>query len=243
MVQKLENDMVNFSIILVEPQSPGNIGAVARLMRNFSIEELYLVNPVEINDEAKARAMHAKYVLEKAKIFEDYKELVSKFDMVIGTSGIDTKKEKKFIRKAETPEEFAESVSGLKGNIALVFGREDKGLNNQELKSCDRLIRIPASKEYPILNLSHAVCVILYELFKKEEDYVIQRNGTPSDESERVRLMRSFSKILAESNYPEHKHEKTEVMFRRILGRASTTKWEYHRLMGVFSQILREIED
>ena len=235
--------MPNLSIVLVEPQSPGNIGAVARLMGNFSVENLFLVDPVDIDDEAIARAMHAKDILDEAQIHEDYEALVSNFDMVVGTSGIDTKKEKKFIRKAETPEEFAETTLDLEGDVALVFGREDKGLNNQELKKCDRLLRIPASEDYPILNLSHAVCVVLYEIFKEREDEVVERKGRPSEESERERLAESFSKILVETGYPEHKREKTEIMFRRILGRAVTTKWEYHRLMGVFTQILRELEE
>jgi len=234
--------MVSFSIVLVEPQTPGNIGAVARLMGNFSVDKLFLVNPVQIDDEAEKRAMHAKDILEKSEIIEDYEELLAKFDLVVGTSGINTERRKKFLRKAETPEELADSVSDYEGEVALVFGREDKGLNNEELKKCDRLVRIPASEDYPILNLSHAVCIVLYEIFKILEKDVVKRGEVPSEKSERERLMETFSTILDEIKYPDHKQEKTEVMFRKILGRSSLTKWEYHRLMGVLSSILRELE-
>ncbi|MBS3781696.1 MAG: RNA methyltransferase [Candidatus Thermoplasmatota archaeon] len=234
--------MPNFSVILVEPQTSGNIGAIARLMGNFAFERLYLVDPVSIDDEAKQRAMHAKDILQKAKIVEDYEYLMARFDMVIGTSGINTEKRKKFLRKAETPEELADSISDYEGEIALVFGREDKGLCNEELKKSDRLVRIPASKEYPILNLSHAVGIVLYEIFKNRGERIVKRQGNSSEESERERLIQTFSDVLKETRYPEHKYEKTEVMFRKILGRACLTKWEYHRLMGVFSQILKEIE-
>lgn len=235
--------MANYSVVLMEPQTPGNIGAIARLMGNFSIENLYLVDPVQIDDEAEKRAMHAKDVLENAEIVDDYEGLVSRFDLVIGTSGINTEKRKKFLRKAETAEDLAESLSDYEGEVALVFGREDKGLNNEELKKCDRLVRIPASEDYPILNLSHAVGIVLYEIFKEKGDEIVKHEEFSSEKSERERLHRSFSDILDEIRYPEHKHDRTEIMFRRILGRASLTKWEYHRLMGVFSQISKEIKD
>ncbi len=234
--------MPRFSVVLVEPQTSGNIGAVARLMVNFSIKEIFLVDPTNIDDEAEARAMHAKDLLEKAKIVEDYQGLLKRFDMVVGTTGIHTEKEKKFLRKAETPEKFANSIKNHEGKIALVFGREDKGLNNEELKSCDRLVRIPSSEEYPILNLSHAVGIFLYELHKVIGDPSVKNEDKISEASERERLIGNFSEVLEMVNYPEHKREKTEIMFRKILGRATLTKWEYHRLMGVFSQILQELE-
>jgi len=234
--------MPRFSVVLVEPQTAGNIGAVARLMGNFAFKKLYLVNPVKIDDEAEKRAMHANDILNEAEIVEDYEELVPNFDMVVGTSGINTENEKKFLRKAETPEKFSNSISDYEGSIALVFGREDKGLNNRELMKCDRLVRIPASEDYPILNLSHAVGVVLYEIFKESEGDIVSKEDILSEQSERERLIQKFSDILEKIRFPEHKYEKTEVMFRKILGRASLTKWEYHRLMGVFSQILRELE-
>ncbi len=234
--------MPRFSIILVEPQTAGNIGAVARLMGNFGFKNLYLVDPVKIDEEAEKRAMHGNNILQKAEICEDYEELVSNFDMVVGTSGINTENEKKFLRKAETPEKLSKTLKDYDGDVALVFGREDKGLNNQELMKCDRLVRIPASEDYPILNLSHAVGIVLYEIFKETDGNIVNKDDRLSEESERERLIQRFSDILEEIIFPEHKYEKTEVMFRRILGRSSLTKWEYHRLMGVFSQILRELE-
>ncbi len=234
--------MAKFSVILVEPQTPGNIGAIARLMGNFSLADLYLVDPVPVDDEAFTRAMHAKDILNNAEIVDDYAELVENFDQVIGTSGIETVNEKKFLRKAETPDQIVEEITDREGDIALVFGREDQGLLNEELKKCDRLVRIPASEEYPILNLSHAVCVVLYELFKEREEVNTETEDRPAGKSDRERLIESFSEIVREINFPEHKYEKTEVMFRKILGRANLTRWEYHRMMGIFSQILKEIE-
>ncbi|MEF8873626.1 MAG: RNA methyltransferase [Candidatus Thermoplasmatota archaeon] len=234
--------MKNFSVVLVEPQTGGNIGAIARLMGNFSLEKLYLVDPVEIDDEAEKRAMHAKDILDDAETVEDYGSLVEKFDLVVGTSGINTEKEKKFLREAETPRKLSSELADHRGNIALVFGREDTGLFNEELKKCDRLVRIPASEDYPILNLSHAVAIVLYELFLEIGDSEIEGGRKSSEKNERERLIDCFSTVLERIDYPDHKREKTVVMFRRIMGQALLSKWEYHRMMGVFSQILRELE-
>ncbi len=234
--------MPNFSVVLVEPQTPGNIGAVARSMGNFSLERLLLVDPAPIDDEAKARAMHAKEILCNAVIVDDLEELLKKFDMVIGTTGIHTEKEKKFLRKVETPERLVDSLKNYQGDVALVFGREDSGLSNEELKNCDRLVRIPSSEDYPILNLSHAVGIVLYEVFKEFGEQTVKNEDKTSESSERERLMEVFSNIMECMDYPEHKREKTEIMFRKILGRATLTKWEYHRLMGVFSQMHRYLK-
>lgn len=235
--------MKDFSVVLVEPQTAGNIGAIARLMGNFSLKKLYLVDPVEIDEEAEKRAMHAKDILRDAEIVDEYEPLVERFDLVIGTSGINTMKEKKFLREAETPRELTKELVDHEGNSALVFGREDTGLFNEELKKCDRLVRIPASEDYPILNLSHAVAVVLYELFLEGRDNEFEGERKLSEENERERLIECFSTILERTDYPEHKREKTEVMFRRILGRALLSKWEYHRMMGVFSQVLKRLKE
>lgn len=231
-------------IILVEPKTSGNIGAIARLIKNFESDGMVLINPCELDDEAEKRAMHAMDVLESAEVENSFRDAVSDYDLVVGTSGISTDKDKRFIRKAESALDFSEDIKDYDGDVAVVFGREDQGLSNQELKYCDRLIRIPASDEYPVLNLSHAVGIVLYEIFKKRRGKgALDRDEELADESERERMIETFSDILDEINYPEHKKRKTLVMFRKILGRATTTRWEYHRLMGVLSQIMSTIDE
>ncbi len=233
--------MARYSVILVDPKTPGNIGAIARLMRNFNIEELYLIDPPSLNDEAYTRAMHAKDVLDNANIHDDLEQVLEDFDLVVGTSGINTVKEKKFLRKAETPDNLADDTKDFDGKIGLMFGREDQGLSNEELKNCDRLVRIPTSEEYPIMNLSHAVCVVIYEIFRENEDFDLIPEDKLSSQGDRDKLNDYFSEILNIIDYPDHKKEKTEIMFRKIMGRAMITKWEYHRLMGVFSQIKKKL--
>lgn len=233
--------MVVYSVILVNPKTPGNIGAIARLMRNFSIDELYLIDPPSLDDEAYTRAMHAKDVLDDAHICEKLKDCLNNFDLLVGTSGIHTEKEKKFLRKAETPENLAESTKDFEGEVGLMFGREDQGLSNEELRNCDKLVRILTSEDYPIMNLSHAVSIVLYEIFKEVEDFDLVPKDKMSSEGDRDRLIEYFTNIMDSIDYPDHKKEKTEIMFRKIIGRAMITKWEYHRLMGVFSQIKKKL--
>lgn len=236
--------MAEFEIILVEPKTPGNIGAIARLMGNFNIQTLSILNPPDINDEALARAMHAKDILHDFESIHCLPSKLETFDLVAGTTGITSGKEKEFLRKAESPEEFANNTHDYPGKIAILFGREDKGLSNDELSYCDKLINIPTSETYPIMNLSHAVGVILYEIFKKNKKRSIPDtiNGSKIDESERERLIELFSTILDQIDYPTHKRRKTEVMFRKLLGRATTRRSEYHRLMGVFSWINKRLK-
>ncbi len=235
--------MPEYEIILVEPKTPGNIGAIARLMMNFNTKSLSIYNPPKINDEALARAMHAKHILSDFEKITSLPEKLRSMDLVVGTTGITSHKEKEFLRKAETPREFAEKTSDYPGRVGILFGREDKGLSNNELSYCDKLINIPTSENYPIMNLSHAVAVVLYEIFLELDDEELDIDIKEIDESEREMLIELFSIILEQIDYPPHKKRKTETMFRKLLGRATTTRSEYHRLMGVFSWINKKLKD
>ncbi len=103
------------------------------------------------------------------------------------------------------------------------------------------MLRIPTSEAYLSLNLSHAVALVLYSLYIKRETAPIEKRTIGKVEKEK--LYTFFSELLDVINYPEHKKEKTEVMFRRIMGRAMLSKWEYHTLMGVFSKTLAKTKD
>ncbi len=229
--------MTEFSVVLISTKYTGNMGAIARVMKNFGIRDLILVKPPDIDDDAIARSMHASDILLGARKYDTLEGALSDHDMVVGTSGIGTVKEKHFLRHSEDPEYFASDILDYDGKVAIIFGREDIGLKNEELRSCDRLITIPTSDEYPIMNLSHAVSVILYELFKVTEVTDAEETFEVLREENRERLFELFSRILMHAKYPEHKRERTEIMFRRVLGRAKLKRREYHRLMGVFSYI------
>ena len=221
-----------FRVVLVNPKIEGNVGAVARVMGNFGLRDLWLVDPCEIGEEAYKRAKHADYILEGAKIVYTLDEALRSTSMVVGTSGIITPGEKHFLRIPISPRELASKMEGHEGTCALLFGREDLGLYKEELLRCDLLVHIPTSEDYPVLNLSHAVAIVLYEL-----GYLVARNLSPveASELEREKLFEFFSDLLDAIGYPEFRREKTEVMFRRMMGRAVPTKWEFYTIMGVLS--------
>ncbi|MFA5895923.1 MAG: RNA methyltransferase, partial [Thermoplasmata archaeon] len=128
--------MPRLRVVLVEPKNEGNVGAVARSMRNFDATELVLVKPCRLGDEARKRAMHGVDILNAARTAKDFRAAVRGADLVVGTSGIDTASEKRFARIAVTPEDLAGRVAPLDGTVALVFGREDFGLLEEELLEC-----------------------------------------------------------------------------------------------------------
>jgi|SRR6267143_1869364 len=230
--------MPTLRVVLVEPKNEGNVGAVARAMRNFGIEDLVLVNPVRLGPEARQRAMHGADILERARTVKDFEAAVAGADLLVGTSGIDTESEKRFARIALSPRELATKLQNAKGQVALLFGREDFGLLEGELRRCDLLVKIPAAEPYPILNLSHAVAIILYELFAARAPgrAVREMSGL-----EKEKLHASFIGLLDATDYPVHKRARTQIMFRRVLGRAIPSKWEFQALMGVFQRATKRI--
>lgn len=234
--------MPRIKVVLVRPQSAGNVGAIARSMMNFGLRDLILIDPeCEIDSEARKRAMHASEpVLDKLKRYRSLKRALSHMDLIVGTTGVKTQNAKKFGRIAITPREFAEKIRNFDGTVALLFGQEDFGLDRETIDRCDVLVTIPTSEEYPIMNVSHAASIIFYELF--------QSGATvwKSDRAARLEmdiLVRQFGSLLDAINYPKHKRKKTTVMFRRMLGRAILSKWEYHTLMGVLKDAIRRAKE
>lgn len=224
--------MPQFRVVLVEPLNDGNIGAVARSMKNFGMKELVLVRPCAIGEEATKRAMHGIDVLKGAETVYTDVEALEGVDFVVATSGVKTSNEKNYSRIAMAPDEFAEKVKRSKKKYALLFGREDFGLDNELIKKCDFLVTIPANPVYPILNISHAAAILFYELFAAGAAIWTPRL---SGDVEKEKLYEYFSLLLDATDYPPHKKEKTRVMFRKLMARAVPSTWEYHTMMGVLN--------
>jgi tRNA/rRNA methyltransferase len=130
------------------------------------------------------------------------------------------------------PRRLKEKLTGKGGVISLVFGREDRGLANEELEMCDIIVNIPTSPDYPSMNLSHAVSVVLYELSDIS-------GGTTyfADHFDIELLYEHIDEVLEDIEYKEHKEDKTKLMLRRILGRAELTGREVQTLRGVLRRI------
>ncbi len=226
-------------VILVEPKYPGNVGAVARVMKNFGFTKLVIVSPsFSLNhDDCRKYAMHAQDIIDNAILMRNFDEVVEYMDYIVGTTAIESKDDKHHLRKAFTARKFANEIYKLEGRIGIAFGREDYGLLNEEIKKCDLIVKIPTHDEYPVMNLSHAVCIILYELFvnKYKPLEIILADG-----KEKEKLYEFFDKLLDAIEYPEFKKENARILFRRVIGRAMLSKWEYHTLMGIFKKAIEK---
>ena len=225
-------------VVLVGPKNEGNVGAVARAMKNFGARRLVLVDPCPIGEEARKRAVHGVDILDAARTVRSVDAALRGVDLVAGTTGIATASEKKFLRIALTPKEFAQRVASMDGSVAILFGREDFGLLDAELARCDLLVSIPASPLYTVMNLSHAAVVVLYELFATRGGKGARRRASGA---EKEVLHRAFSEIMEATDYPSHKRGRTRIMFRRLVGRAVPSKWEFHALMGVLTRATKRI--
>jgi TrmH family RNA methyltransferase len=209
-------------------------------MMNFNFENLYLINPTEIDDECYIRAVHADKILDNAKIFSSFNDSIKNIDYLVATSSIESKTDKKHLRNPIILNDFSENINTINGKIGLVFGREDYGLYNEEIALCDIMLKIPTSENYKTLNLSHSVGIVLYSIFNKSFTKKTRRN---IGKIEKEKLFEHLNLLLDEINYPEHKKEKTKIMIKRLLGRSIPSKWEYHTLMGVLSKILEKLKN
>lgn len=232
--------MGDFRVVLVEPEHEGNVWAVARAMGNFAFDDLCMVNPCPLGDEALKRAKHAGHILSKAAIVDTLDEAVKGCSLVVGTTGVVTHGPRRYIRIPMPARELAAKTAGYEGRIALLFGREGLGLTQDELARCDLLAHVPSSDEYPTLNLSHAVSIVLYELYQTR-GHRLSRNPVSSEE-ERELLHKYFARLLVAIDYPEFRRENTATMFRRMMGRSVPTKWEFYTIMGVIGDAARIIE-
>jgi len=227
---------VEVRIVLLNPQEEGNIGSVARAMKNFGFKELYLVNPCDIGGGARAFASHGRDVLESAKTVSSFQAAVEGCDYVVGTTG---KKggRKTPKREAVTPEQLKEMH--LAGKIALLFGNEASGIPNNILSKTDFVVRIPASPIYPILNLAQSVCIILYELSKKRFSKTV--TGKPLAKTEREQLDRFTKEIIAKVYEQPHQKRFIFSTLNRIYGKSMLTAQESSRIISFYRKILRRI--
>lgn len=153
----------NIRMVLVEPQVPGNAGAASRAIKNMGLSRLVLVNPwFAGHPQARYMAHGSEDVLENAEICETLEEAVASSVLVVGTS-----QRKRHGVPFLNPRQAAEAIheSTRSGPVSVLFGREDRGLHNEELACCQMLVSIPSSMAQPSLNLSQAVMVMAYEIF------------------------------------------------------------------------------
>ncbi len=224
---------LTFRVVLVEPLYSGNVGSVARVMKNFGFSELVLLNPCELDMSARLMSVHAYDIIENARIEFSFKDALSGSNISVGMTGLHGKTDNKHFRMpAYNPRQLKDKLAGKGGVVSLLFGREDAGLSNDELVMCDIIVNISTSPEYPSMNLSHAVAVVLYELSDIEGG-----NRYLADHFDIQLLYEHIDEVLDDIEYKEHKEDKTKLMLQRILGRAELTGREVQTLRGILRRI------
>lgn len=220
--------MPDIDIVLVSPLYEGNVGSAARVMKNFGFPRLVLVDPCPIGEEAVKRAAHARDLLLGAE-HAGFAEIRSRSDLVIATTGEVSKSVCRPMRMPYyTPRELRELIDGINGRVSILFGRENWGLNNDEVSESDIICTIPASPEYPILNLSHAVGIVCYELAGLERgEYLL------ASREEMEHLYAHIDSYLDRIGHPSFKRLPTMLLIRRVLGRARLTAREASTLHGL----------
>ncbi|HID73585.1 MAG TPA: RNA methyltransferase [Thermoplasmata archaeon] len=219
-------------VVLVRPQHPANVGSVARVMANFGVTDLHIVGDLPLDDTAYRLAMHGRHVLDRARWHEAVADV--SVNIRVATTGRFSTNPKRERRLALSPEEVASRLSEHAGTVALIFGPEDHGLSNEEIRDCDLVSSIPADPAYPILNLSHAVAIYLYEISRHRWPLPDREAASAA---ERDLLFGRIDGLLTTLDYDKARRERVRTYLRRILGRAGVTKWEYHALMGLFGDL------
>jgi tRNA/rRNA methyltransferase len=220
--------MPEIDIVLVSPLYEGNVGFAARVMKNFGFCRLVLVDPCPLGDEALTRAAHAQDVLLAAETI-GFDDVVARSDLVIATTGEVSKSICRPMRMPfHSPAEIRDLIDGIRGRVSVIFGRENWGLNNEEIQKSDIICTIPASPDYPILNLSHAVGIICYELAGLERgEYLL------ASREEMEHLYAHIDAYLDKIEHPSFKRKPTMLLIRRVLGRARLTAREASTLHGL----------
>ena len=247
------NKNLSFDIVLVQPEHAGNIGSVARVMKNFNFNNLVIFNPLEkINKihsyESQGFAMHGKDILLNAEIvsldhqpdhIHKFKAFMEQYDLIIATTA-KGKHYRNIRRMPIFPENLKLPVSKKPLNIAILFGKESRGLTNEEIEIADILLRIPTGNTYTSLNLSHACGIILYEIFNKLNQVSLGRGQNPvlvADKEDKKIFYAILKKLIEKLKIRTHKKDNVTFAFKNILERALITKKELSLIMGVFSKV------
>lgn len=228
---------MKLTVVLVGVEHPGNLGAVARAMKNFGIADLVLVSPLCDPDDsvAKNRAKWANDILERARVTDI--GVLREFDLVIGTTA-QLGNDYNLVRTPLFPAQVAARLVGVAGKVAVVFGRESDGLTNGELKQCDFTLTIPANPAYPVLNLSHAVAVVLSALTAGEHERRVAQRYPLVRAAEKAELKKLIDNLLDTLPFQTaEKRETQRVLWQRLIGKSFLTQREAMALLGFFKKV------
>ncbi len=233
-----------FGFILVNPQLGENIGACARAIKNFGFSDLSIVEPRDPwpNTKARMTSVGAYNIIQKARIYKNVSDAVKNFDLVFAS----TARKRDINKKHVSIFNFVKILAKhKKSNIGIMFGPEASGLSNHDLSLSNFIIQIPTSKKLTSLNLSHAVIVICYEIYKslnldkfKKEKMLTKLTSKSSIKN----LIKYLEKMLDNKNFfkPPEKKKSMILNINNIFGRLQLSDKELRILFSIFSSLNRK---
>ena len=234
----------NISIVLYKPKYAGNIGSVARAAKNMGISNIVVVGTADFDREAmQQRSTHlASDVLDSIQYCEGIEEALGSFNYIVGTTARLGKARGPFI----APRTVARDIADIskKNKVALLFGPEDTGLANEELRLCHAVVTIPTSREFTSLNLSHAVMILCYEIFTASSSATTLATATPklALSSELEGMYGQIKTLLADIEFLNPENPDYWIMhLRRFFSRAGLLSREAGLIRGICRKLERYV--
>lgn len=228
----------NISIVLYKPKYAGNVGAIARAAKNMGIGNIIVVGVADLDtEEMKKRSTHlATDVLDKIKYFADIGAALAGFQYIVGTTARVGKARGPF----HTPRKIAQELVGISRNnkVALLFGPEDTGLTNKELRYCQAVVTIPSTRDFKSLNLSHAVTILCYEIFTATLPATCEAPPKWARSAELEGMYGQIKELLAETGFLNPENPEYWMMhLRRFFARAGLLSREVKIIRGICRQL------
>jgi tRNA/rRNA methyltransferase len=230
-------------VILVEPQLGENIGAAARAMANFGLSQLRLVKPRQPwpNEKARMMAAGADRILDQAELYGTLEDAIADCAFVLATTARGHDQAKPVIGPAEAAAELGPRIAAGE-TVAVMFGRERNGLENDEVALADRIVTLPVNPAFASLNLAQAVVIVGYEWFKLAGGglpFAMPQKSTPAPKQQLVAFFASLERELERVEFfrPPDKRETMQINLRNIFTRMQPTRQDIQTLHGVIMAI------
>jgi tRNA/rRNA methyltransferase len=230
-------------VVLVEPQLGENIGAVARAMANFGLSRLRLIKPVQgwPNERARVMAAGADRVLDAAELYDDLAQAIGDCTFVVATTARVHDQTKRVVSAEEAVLELAPRIASGE-TVALVFGRERYGLQNDEVGQADRILTLPVNPAFASLNLGQAAIIVAYEWFKRAGTglpFTTAERSPPAPKEQLAAFFASLENELEKVEFfrPEEKRGVMRINLRNIFQRIQPTQQDIRTLHGVVNAL------
>ncbi len=229
----------NIAIVLVEPQIAENIGSTARAMNNMGLRKLIVVNPGDFDMGVilKTATHNSIHILEEMEVLDELMDAIGPYNYIVGT----TARIGKYRPILTTPRSLAKDLIGIsqKNKVAILFGREDRGLTNEQLRYCHTIVNIPTATSTS-LNLAQAVMVISYEIYMTniDEESVISYVPRLANKFELEEMYEHLKRALIKIGFLDPKNPDHWMWnIRRMLSRYPLQAKEVQIIRGICRQI------